>query len=105
MSTGGRRAHRQDKSRNSLPLPYLVAMIVGAVVSGIAWVYLVRSAIEFGRLGRAGQSEAWLFTLAASAGGVVCALLVLVLVARVLRAFGLISDYKPQRAAARRRAR
>jgi hypothetical protein len=80
-------------------------MLVGSVVSGVAWAYLVRSAIEFGRLARGGQNQAWLFTLAASAGAVVCALLLLVLVARVLRAFGLISDYKPRRAAARRRAK
>lgn len=80
-------------------------MLLGAVLSGVAWVYLVRAAIEFGRLARGGQSQAWLFTGAASLGAVVCALLVLVLLARALRALGLISGYKPRRAAARRHAK
>jgi hypothetical protein len=105
VSNGGRRVNRDEPSRVGPSLPYLVAMVLGAVLSALAWVFLVRSAIEFGRLARGGQNEAWLFTLAASAGAVVCALLVLVLVARVLRALGLVSDYKPRRAAARRRAR
>lgn len=80
-------------------------MLLGAVLSGVAWVYLVRAAIEFGRLARGGQSQAWLFTGAASLGAVVCALLVLVLLTRALRALGLISGYKPRRAASRRRAK
>ena len=79
-------------------------MLLGALLSGVAWVYLVRAAIAFGRLARCGQAQAWLFTIAASLGAVVCAVLVLVLVARALRKLGLISDYKPRRAAPGRRA-
>ena len=92
--------HSQGRAKT---LPYVLALLLGAALSGVAWFYLVRAAIEFGRLARGGQSQAWLFTGAASLGGCVCALLVLVLVARALRALGIISDYKPRRAAARRR--
>ena len=102
MSTGGRRADRQGLV-GSTPLPSVVATLLGAVLSGVAWVYLVRAAIDFGRLARDGQSQAWLFTGAASLGAVVCLFLLLVLVTRALRALGIISDYKPRRAAARRR--
>jgi len=76
-------------------------MVIGATLSGAAWVYLVRAAIEFGRLARDGQSLAWLFTGAASLGAVVCAVLALVLVARVLRTLGLIRDHKPPAAHAK----
>lgn len=80
-------------------------MLLGAGISAVACVYLVRSAIDFGRLARDGHSGAWLFTGAASLGAFVCALLVLVLLARTLRKLGLITDYKPRRAAARKRAK
>ena len=99
MGTGGRRANRE---RAVLPLPYLVAMGLGALLAAVAWVYLVSAAIDFGRLARHGQSTAWLFSGGASLGAVVCLVLVFVLVARVLRSLGVIRDYKPRRAAARR---
>lgn len=78
---------------------------LGAVLSGVSWTYLVRSAIGFGRLARGGQPQAWLVTGASSLGAVVCAVLVLVLVARTLRTLGILGDYRPRRAAGRRRAR
>lgn len=78
-------------------------MGLGAVLAAVAWVYLVSSAVDFGRLARHGQPIAWLFTVGASLGAVVCLVLVFVLVARVLRSLGVIRDYKPRRAAARRR--
>ena len=106
MSTPGRRANRDPQGQaTALPLPYLLAMALAAALSAGAWVYLVRSAIAFGRLARGGQGQAWLFTGAASVGATVCALLVIVLLARMLRSLGIISDYKPRRAADRRRAR
>lgn len=79
-------------------------MVLGAALSATAWVYLVRAAIEFGRVARNGGPQAWLFTGAASLGATMCALLVLVLVARTLRALGLIRGDRPRRVAARRRA-
>jgi len=80
-------------------------MLLGAAISGIAGAYLVRSAIDFGRLARDDEPVAWIFTGAASLGAVVCALLLLVLLIRTLRRLGLISDYKPRRAAVRKRAK
>jgi len=80
-------------------------MLIGAAISAAAGTYLVYAAIEFGRLARDDEPVAWLFTGAASMGAVVCALLVLVLLARTLRKLGLISGYKPRRAAARKRAK
>jgi hypothetical protein len=98
---GGRRADRQ---RARVPGVPVLAMALGAVVSAVAWVFLVRAAVEFGRLARQGSPGAWAFTLGASVGAAVCALLVLVLVARALRTVGLIRDYQPRRAGERRRS-
>ena len=69
------------------------------------WVYLVGAAIAFGTVARTGQGAAWLFTLGATVGAVVCLVLVFSLVARALATLGLVTDYKPRRAAPRRRAR
>lgn len=77
---------------------------LGIVLTGVAWFYLVRAAIDFGALAvRDGQGAAWLFTLGAGLGGVVCLVLLLTLVGRALRTLGYISEYKPRRAGARRR--
>ena len=97
--------HSQPRAARSPLSPSVIAMAFGAVLAALAWVYLVRSAIDFGLLARNGRGEAWVFTGAASLGAVVCALLAMVLVARVLRAVGVISDYQPRRAGARRRAK
>ena len=95
--------HSQSRA-SSAPVFHLAALTVGAILTGTAWLYLVRAAIEFGVLARNGQSSAWLFTGAASLGAVVCLVLFLALVGRGLRTLGFLSDYKPRRAAARRKA-
>lgn len=95
---------RHSQSR-TWSLPRVLAMLLGSATSGIAGAYLVRSAIDFSRLARDREPVAWLFAAAASLGAVVCALLVLVLLTRALRSLGIISDYKPRRAAARKRAK
>lgn len=84
------------------PRVLLAALVLGAVASGVAWYFLVGAAIEFGRLARRGQSEAWVFTGAATLGATVCLLLVLVLGARALTALGILSDYRPRRASGKR---
>jgi hypothetical protein len=76
---------------------------VGAVLTAVAWFYLVGAAVDFGVVAVRGQSTAWIFTLGAALGAVVCLVLMLALVGRALRAVGYLSDYKPRRAAARRR--
>ncbi len=96
--------HSQSR-KGTGQLPYVLVLLLGAAIAGWAWTFLVGAAIEFGSLAVDGKGQAWLFTLAASAGAVICAILVMVLVARALRALGLTSDYKPRRAAARRRAK
>lgn len=91
---------------DSRPTWYVVTTLLGAVLGGAAWFYLVRAAIDFGVVARSGGSiAAWGFMLAAALGATVCLLLVLGLVGRALTAVGLISDYKPKRAGARRRER
>lgn len=79
-------------------------LVLGVALTAVAWVYLVGAAIDFGVLALAGSGSGWLFTSAASAGAVVCLVLFLVLVARLLRAFGFLSEYRPRRAGARRRS-
>jgi len=81
----------------------LAGHALGIFVAGLAWFYLVRAAIDFGGIAVSGTPVAWLFTLGAAAGAVVCLVLVLALVGRGLRTLGYISDYKPRRAGARRR--
>ena len=83
----------------------MLGVLLGAAISAVAGTYLVRSAIEFGRLARDDEPVAWVFTGAASLGAVVCGLILLVLLIRTLRRIGLISDYKPRRAAVRKRAK
>lgn len=99
VSEGRRRAAKQKRPS---PRRLLAALAVGALGAGIAWYFLVRSAIEFGRLGREGEPIAWIFTGAASLGATACLLLLFVLAARVLAALGLVSEYKPRRSAGRR---
>ncbi|MGH3369285.1 MAG: hypothetical protein ACRDPR_04735 [Nocardioidaceae bacterium] len=100
----GRRAHRHTSTRaSSAPVVQLALLAVGAILTGVAWAYLVGSAIDFGVLAVNGRAEAWLFTLGAGLGAVVCLVLVLALVGRGLRVLGFLADYKPRRAAARRR--
>ncbi len=100
--TGTRRASK--RSRPGAVLAAIV-LVLGAGAAGAVGVYLVSAATDFGALARGGQEEAWWFAFAASLGALVCLLLLLVLVVRALYALGIISDYRPRRAAVRRRAR
>lgn len=100
MATAGRR--RGARQRRPLRRPVLTALGLGAVGCGVAWVFLVKAAIEFGRLARDGQNLAWAFTVAATIGAAACLLLMFVLVARVLVAVGVLSEYKGRRSAGRR---
>lgn len=99
MSEGRRRAEKQRQPKSRLPL---LGLALGAVASGVAWFFLVRAAIDFGRVARGGDEVAWAFTAAATIGATLCMLLVFVLVARVLVALGLVSEYKPRRSAGKR---
>ncbi len=97
-SGGRRRAERPPRKRpGAAVLGEPVAVVVGAVLTGLAWTYLVGAAVEFGVLAVQGQAIAWLFTVGASVGAVVCLVLLLTLVGRGLRTLGLVSDYRPRR--------
>jgi hypothetical protein len=99
VSEGRRRA---VKRRRPVRRPLLAGLVLGALVCGVAWFFLVRAAIDFGRLARDGESVAWAFTVAATIGATACLLLMFILLTRVLIALGLVSEYRPRRAAGRR---
>lgn len=100
----GHRAHRQaEAGAESAPRAHVVSLGIGVVLTAVAWFYLVRAAVDFGVAAVNGLVAAWLFTLGAALGAVVCLVLMLALVGRGLRSLGFISDYKPRRAGARRR--
>jgi hypothetical protein len=93
-STGGRRR----AERPPFPWRRLWLHVAGAVASATAWFVLVRTAIDFGRQARGGETLAWLFLAVAAAGGVASLLLMLLLLNRALFLAGVLSDYKPKRA-------
>jgi hypothetical protein len=100
----GRRVQRRSRTgTTSSPLLHLAGNGLGAALTGVAWFYLVGAAIDFGFVAVRGRSAAWVFTLGAALGAVVCLVLMLALVGRALRTVGYLSDYKPRRAAGRRR--
>lgn len=73
------------------------------MLTGVAWYFLVTAAIDFGGAALDGRTAAWIFSAGAAVGAVVCLILMLALVGRGMRTLGFISEYKPRRAAARRR--
>lgn len=100
----GHRAHKHsDAHAGSTPLRQLGVLAVGVVLTAVAWVYLVRAAIDFGAFALRGPVVAWLFSLGAALGAVVCLVLMLGLIGRGLRTLGFMSEYQPRRAGARRR--
>lgn len=99
MNEGRRRA---EKRKQAVRRPLLAGLALAAVACGVAWFFLVRAAIDFGRLARDGEPLGWAFTVAATVGATACLLLMFILVTRVLMALGLVSDYRPRRSARRR---
>ena len=98
--SGRRRAVVERKSRG--PYLYLVSVVLGALISTVAWVYLVRAAIDFGRTAMDGRAPAWAFAGAATIGATVCLLLVFALLHRGLRALGWARDLQAPRYSGRR---
>ena len=88
--SGGHRGERSSASK--LPVLRLLLLLAGFVVLAVAWVVLVRAAIDFGADARAGRDEGWAFLVLASVGAIGCLLLALVLLVRGLMAVGLVSD-------------
>lgn len=91
--TSGRRAgsRRGTRPRASVNRPALIlALLITAAV--VAWGYLVFLAIDFGTAARSGQTSAWGLLLLSSLGAVACLFVGLLLVSRLLRALGVISE-------------
>ena len=103
-SPGPGRRRAETPPRRQLLFPVL-PWAAGAIVSGAAWFFLVRAAIDFGQAARGGQTTAWLFTGLATLGATVCLLLLFVLVARIASLLGLVNQPPPRRSAGRRAAR
>jgi hypothetical protein len=94
--------HSQTRARSrtgGAPLAGLLLVGLGVLLTGLAWAILVRAAIDFGTVAARGGFRGWAFTIGASAGAVVCLVLMLALGGRALRMLGFLSDYKPRRAA------
>ena len=81
---GARRAERPKRQFQ----PRLAAIAAAAVVSLVAWGFLVWAAIDFGRSARGGDGTAWVFLAIASLGAVACLFLSLMLATMLLRAVG-----------------
>lgn len=80
---------------------------LGVLLSGVAWAFLVRAAIDFGRAARDGRGAAWAVCGAATLGATACLLLLFVLVARIGRALGVgqRERYEPRRSSGGRRVK
>ncbi|HET7736904.1 MAG TPA: hypothetical protein VFK52_13075 [Nocardioidaceae bacterium] len=88
MTAGGR---RRAEPTSSLPSPVLIlgGLFAGAVVSALAWYFLVNAAIDFGSEARNGRGIAWLFCVLATAGAIACMVMLLVLGTRGFALLGL----------------
>ena len=61
----------------------------------VAWGFLVLAAIDFGSTARGGDSAAWGFLAIACLGAAACLFTGMILVGRLLRAAGIITDAAP----------
>lgn len=104
MRSGGRRRAEKAPRSGHGPLPYLALIGLGALACIAAWVWLVASAIDFGRAAREGEMVAWLFVCGATVGAIGCLLLMFSLLARGARKLGVAGGYKPRRSSGGRRA-
>ena len=90
---GARRGERKKRSFQ----PVLAGIGGAAALSLVAWIFLVKAAITFGREARGGDGGAWIFLGIASVGAVACLFLSLMLVTVVLRRLGIIEERQPHR--------
>jgi len=89
-------ARRGEKPKRSFD-PRLAGYGVASLVLVVAWVFLVKAAISFGREGRGGDGTAWVFLVFASIGAVACLFLSLMLGTLILRKLGIIEDKRPHK--------
>lgn len=72
----------------------LLCLAITACV--VAWGFLVLAAIDFGSTARGGRSEAWAYLALACVGAAACLFVGMILIGKVLRATGIITDPGPQ---------
>lgn len=70
-------------------------LCVAITLCVVAWGYLVFAAIDFGSTARGGDSRAWGFLALACLGAAACLFTGMILVGRLLRAAGIITDPGP----------
>lgn len=97
---GGRRRAPEVRRRPLRPIALHLAV---ALVTGAAWIFLVRAAIDFGAMAKGGATSAWVFTALATVGATGCLLLAIVVVTRALALAGLVRENQPKYAGRRRR--
>jgi len=90
---GARRGEKPKRSFDARLAGYGAASLVLVV----AWVFLVKAAISFGRDGRGGDGTAWVFLGIASIGAVACLFLSLMLGTLILRKLGIVEDKRPHK--------
>ena len=98
--SGNRRAARTPSGAGRK----LAVLALGSLALVVAWVVLVRAAIDFGRTARAGDGSAWIFLVIASLGAMACLFAGLMVVVRLLVALHVISEV-PRVAGGRRAKR
>ena len=80
---GRRRAERPKRLDRRKVAGRIALLTLGVLACAVAWVFLVKAAIDFGGAGRDGTSAAWFVCIAATVGATLCLLLVFVLAARI----------------------
>jgi hypothetical protein len=94
VGTQGKRAgSRRGPKKQAALSPGLLGLAVGVTLAVVAWGYLVYAAIDFGASARGGDARAWWFLAVASLGAVSCLFIGLMLVARLLRRFGITGHH------------
>ena len=101
---GRRRADTKTRPRPRR-WPKTLLLVLGVLTAAVAWMFLVRAAIDFGQVARDGRAVAWAVCAAATMGAAVCLLLAFVLVARAWASLGLHRGYRPRRSSGRRASR
>lgn len=100
MSGGGKRRAatpaRRTPKLDSSTIQSLLLPAAGVTFCIVAWGYLVTAAIDFGASARGGETAAWTYLLIACIGAMACLFAGLILAARVLAEFGLLSSPRPE---------
>ena len=89
-------ARRGEKPKRQLDAR-LGGLSAASVVALVAWVFLVKAAISFGRDARGGDGSSWIFLGIASLGAVACLFLSLMLGTAILRKVGILEEKKPHK--------